>query len=407
MRSSRWLMLGLGTAAQTAGTAFLYGLPFLLPALHTELPGASLAQLGALVAMPGLGMVVGVLAWGALTDRRGERLTITLGLGGAAAMLSAAAYTSPPALHAALFGAGVAGSAVYAASGRVVVGWFPQGERGLAMGIRQASQPVGVAIAGAALPALAAAGGVRLALAGCAALCLIACVVCGLLLTDAPSAAASGPAAEPSPYRHARLWRLHGGSALFVVAQVVTGTFATEYLVTQRGWAPTVAGPLLGAAQLVAAAGRIGAGRWSDRVADRMVPLRLIAVVAGGALATLAAAAALHSGAAVTALLVAGVLTVSWHGIAYAGVSEAAPPSWAGRAIGAQTSIQNVAGVITPPVFGALIEARGFPVGYAAAAAMPLLAALALPWRPHRAPAPMPTPSAPPSSVPSSAPHPR
>ena len=43
-----------------------------------------------------------------------------------------------------------------AASGRVVLGWFSARERGLAMGIRQTAQPLGVAIAAATLPVLAA-----------------------------------------------------------------------------------------------------------------------------------------------------------------------------------------------------------------------------------------------------------
>ena len=73
-------MLALGTTAQAVASCLVLGLPFLLPYLRrTE--GLTLAQGGALVAAPSLGMVVTLIAWGAFADRYGERLAIALGLG--------------------------------------------------------------------------------------------------------------------------------------------------------------------------------------------------------------------------------------------------------------------------------------------------------------------------------------
>ena len=56
--------------------------------------------------------------------------------------------------------AGAAGASVYAASGRLILGWFAASQRGLAMGIRQSAQPLGVAVAAVTLPTL---GGARAA----------------------------------------------------------------------------------------------------------------------------------------------------------------------------------------------------------------------------------------------------
>ncbi|MDQ1651221.1 MAG: hypothetical protein QOI35_421 [Cryptosporangiaceae bacterium] len=372
-------MLALGTAAQATGTVYLYGLAFLVPAFRREYPGLTLAEAGLIVAAPGIGMVLGVLAWGAVADRRGERFVVTAGLGTAAAALGAAAVTGGAALEGLLVLAGIGGSAVYAASGRVVTGWFAPGERGLAMGIRQASQPAGVAIAGAALPALAGWGGTSAALLTAAAACLAAAVVCGCFLTDAAVPVTPATDGTGSPYRRPRLWRIHGGSALFVLAQAAIGAFALDYLVTQRGWAPAAAGPLLAAAQLCGGAARIAGGRWSDRVGDRIRPLRAMALAAAAATGLLAAASASGLAATVPVLLVAMVLTVGWHGIGYAAVAEAAPANWSGRALGAQTTIQNVAGAIAPPAFGALAGWAGYPIAYAALSVTPLAAALAFP----------------------------
>ena len=62
------------------------------------------------------------------------------------------------ALGACLVAAGAAGASVYAASGRLILGWFPARQRGLAMGIRQSAQPLGVAVAALALPSIGAHG---------------------------------------------------------------------------------------------------------------------------------------------------------------------------------------------------------------------------------------------------------
>ena len=80
----RWWMLGLGMGAQAASCVFLYGLPYLVPDLRHQL-GLSLAAASTLVAAPLIGVIVTLVAWGALADRYGERLVITAGLAIAAA----------------------------------------------------------------------------------------------------------------------------------------------------------------------------------------------------------------------------------------------------------------------------------------------------------------------------------
>ena len=70
-----WTVLGLGVAAQTAGTLFVSTPAFLIPLLHAE-RGMSLAEAGVLAAAPTLGMVLTLIAWGWLADRVGERIVI-------------------------------------------------------------------------------------------------------------------------------------------------------------------------------------------------------------------------------------------------------------------------------------------------------------------------------------------
>ncbi len=139
----RRVVLVAGLLAMTAGCPFQYGLAYLIPAFRAE--GLSLEQAGILVACPTAGLLLTLVAWGAAADRWGERLVLGAGLALAGMILLAGTTVhGTAALGACLAAAGAAGASVYAASGRLILGWFPARQRGLAMGIRQSAQPLGV-----------------------------------------------------------------------------------------------------------------------------------------------------------------------------------------------------------------------------------------------------------------------
>jgi hypothetical protein len=101
-------------------------------------------------------------------------------------------------------------------------------------------------------------------------------------------------------------------------------------------------------------------------------------------MAALAGSAVLGVGPTVAALAVAAVVTVSPNGLAFTAVAERAGASWAGRALGVQNTFQNlVAGAAMPPLAVLIVVAGGGTVGYGVAfavvAALPFLAALAVP----------------------------
>src|SRR6059058_4663133 len=163
-------------------------MPMLVPALRSQL-GLSLFRAGLLVSAPMVGLLLTLIAWGALADRYGERHVIATGVGAAALLLAFVGLVSGAAALAVLLAlAGAAAASVNAASGRMVMGWFPPTERGLAMGTRQTAQPLGVALAAVGLPPLARAHGVHLALLYPAALCLVAAALVALLALDPPRA---------------------------------------------------------------------------------------------------------------------------------------------------------------------------------------------------------------------------
>jgi sugar phosphate permease len=374
----RWVALAVGSGAMTAGCAFQFGMPYLIPAFRAE--GMSLERAGILVSCPMVGLMCTLIAWGAVADRWGERLALSAGLAVAgAALLAAAGVHGTVARGGCLVVAGAGGASVHAASGRLILGWFAAHERGLAMGARQTAQPLGVAVAALLLPPLAT-GGLGGPLTALATGCLLMAVLVVLFVRDPEQAAQPDRAGRTgAPYRTPVLYRIHAASALLVVPQFAVATFALVYLVDAHGWDAATAGRVLAAVQVGGALARLGAGVWSDRVASRLRPMRLLAGLTCGVLLALSIGAYAETGAAVGALLIAGVVTVSTNGLAYTAIAEYAGRSWAGRALGVQNTGQNLFAAATPPVLAYLVSGGGYPAAFAVVVAFPLVAAALIP----------------------------
>ena len=377
------MVLFAGLFAMTAGCTFQYGLAYLIPAFRAE--GLSLEQAGILVACPTAGLLLTLVAWGAAADRWGERLVLGLGLALAGAILLAGATVhGTAALGACLAAAGAAGASVYAASGRLILGWFPARQRGLAMGIRQSAQPLGVAVAALALPSIGAHGRPA-ALGFLGTFCLAAALLVVVAVRDPARPPRHALPRGSSPYRagpggaRGVLWRIHAASALLVVPQFAVATFALVFLVDAHGLEPVTAGRVLAIAQACGAFSRLGAGVWSDRVGSRMRPMRALALATALVLGALAAGAAVRAPWAVAALFAAVIISVSTNGLAFTAVAEHAGSSWAGRALGIQNTGQNALAAATPPVLAALIGAAGYAAAFGVVALFPLGAAALVP----------------------------
>jgi sugar phosphate permease len=377
----RWLILATGVFAQATACSFLYGLPFLIPTLQKD-HGLPLTSASLLISAPLLGLLLALIAWGAAADRYGERIVMTIGMA-LTGVLLLTSLTLPGfvLLGVGLMVAGACGASVNAASGRVVLGWFSASERGLAMGVRQTAQPLGVAIAGATLPPLADHFGFAVAIALPAALCLVAALLVWLVVVDPPRPPRT-KATATSPYSGTlavRLTRLHTASATLVMPQFMAASFAVTYLVSERGWSAVAAGQLVAVVQVVGAGGRILAGVWSDRVESRMRPMRLIAVMALATMVLWAVGDVFAPWLAVAALVAALIVTVTDNGLGFTATAELAGPFWAGRALGVQNTGQNVAAMAAAPLFSMLITAFGYPAALALAAVFPAAGAVLTP----------------------------
>jgi sugar phosphate permease len=260
-RRYRWTILSAGVVAQAANSAILLGLPSIAPALR-EHYGLTLPQVGVVLAALNFGSVGTLLLWGVVADRIGERAVIALGQTAAAAgLLWAGRSSSFATLVAALSVTGAVGAGVNAASGRAVMTWFGEDERGFALGIRQMAVPLGGALAAIALPLLNAHISLRAAFDGLATGCVLAAVVGATLLRPEPT---DDHSLLARPLRDPRVWRICIASVFYVLTQLSLIGFFVLFLHDRRGVSTGVAAGGLAATQVLGGVARIVVGRLSD-----------------------------------------------------------------------------------------------------------------------------------------------
>jgi sugar phosphate permease len=365
----RWLILASGTLAATSLSAVQIGISAIAPDLKADY-GLSLGQVGIVLAATNAGMTVTLLAWGYVSDRIGERLSIVIGLTGAAIALTAAAASNGfAALVASLVVTGAFGAAVNSASGRAVMHWFAPCERGLALGIRQAAIPMGGFAGAIALPAIVSAAGVHAAFIALAVNSILWAVLAGLVMRERH---VDEHIAEEfvSPLRDLRMWLLCSASAFVLAGQLAIMSFVVLFLHDARGFSTAHAALVLAAVQVGGVAIRIAVGRRSDRE-GRRIPLfvRLAAILA----VALGTAAALLEG-----LVVAGIFGMSWNGLSFTAAAEAAGPRRSGAAIGFQQTVLGVGGIVIPIVFAAVVTGASWRLAFIGAATCAAIGAVAL-----------------------------
>ncbi|MBW0016046.1 MAG: MFS transporter [Mycobacterium sp.] len=373
---ARWLILAISLFVTASSFLFISGAAFLIPALEAQ-PGVSLAEASLLSSMPSWGMVVTLVIWGCVLDRVGERIVLTLGSAlTAAAAFAATSVHSMQWLGIYLFLGGMAAASCNAAGGRLVSAWFPPHQRGLAMGVRQTAQPVGITLAALVIPELTE-HGFRAGVMFAAVMCASAAVVSFIGVLDPPrktrASATDGELA--SPYRGSwLLWRIHGVASLLMMPQTVTVTFMLIWLVHHHHWSVAAAGALVTLSQVLGALGRIAVGRWSDRVGSRMQPVRVIAAAAAVGFVVLALSDGVNSRFDALLMVTISVIAMLDNGLEATAITEIAGPFWSGRALGIQNTSQRIMAAAGPPLFGALISAAEYPAAWILCGLFPLAA---------------------------------
>jgi ACS family hexuronate transporter-like MFS transporter len=377
----RYGILALVTSAQAGAAIVQQGMGSLGPFFTSEF-SLNRAQLGVIFGVLMVGGTATTLASGVAVDAFGERRMIlfsgvTMGI----ALIVSTFVHSYVWLVVWMMFAGVGYAAATPAGGRAILLWFER-NRGLAMGVRQMGVPIGGFIGALLLPLLAAAGTYRLAL------------VVGGILTMLPSIAATVLYRHPEGHVHVvkrlnevvratlevardrRIVYVTLTCMILVTAQSNMLTFFVLTLVRDAKIDIAVAGAGLALAQVGATAGRLAWGFISDSVfhGDRMVPLMCSCVLASIASASVAFLPEHAVAYALGISFVLGISGAGWNGLFTAAEVEIGGPDRAGSALGIGLTGVFAMGIVAPPLFGVLADARGFPVAWLAQAGFILLA---------------------------------
>jgi MFS family permease len=394
-------VLGVGFAANASFSAAFSGIPttavFLRSGYHLGNDG-----LGLVLGMLGLGIAVSELPWGLLTDRWGDRRVLLLGLlSTAAALAGLALFVVPSGAHVpsvtmlalGLLLVGLLGGSVNGSSGRAVMAWFREGERGLAMSIRQTAVPAGGGLGALLLPVLASRFGFVSAYTVLALACAITAVFAWRWLHE-PShikadgarevrdtAAASGVPARVSPLRDIGIWRVALGAGALCVPQLAVVTFGTVFLHDFSRAGVLAISVTMAAVQTGAAIARVWSGGWTDRRGNRRAYMRacsLLTAVLFASLALLTGLAGMHHAAmtAVFALMVVvgGVSASAWHGVAFTELATLAGTSRAGTALAIGNTCVFLTLFLTPLAIPPLLSVGSWPMVWAVASVCALIA---------------------------------
>jgi len=384
---SGFRVLALTTLQQAGLTCIRFGLPILAPFWRDALR-LSLGQVGLLLGAFDLGALLFFIPMGLLADRWGEPVVLTAGALFTAIMttlITRAQSFWSVALLLAIAGLGY-GSGQTAGT-KAVAAAFGPGGRGIAMGIRQAGLPLGGMIAALLLPPLAGAFGWQAALAGAAAVCALTGILCWLGLRDDARGrrsgevigrgngrggrlAATGPIVDRvrAILRNTGVRRTTEASMLLVIAQFCYQGYLALYLVDRFGWSNHAAAVLLVAVHLGGVLGRLAWGALSDRrYGGRRVPALAWCVGAGLVfpVGLIALPHLAHPSTVTLAALIGGILLLGWNGLYSTLITESAEPGQGATAMGVSMTLMYTATMLTPPLFGFLVDHTSYAAGWA------------------------------------------
>jgi sugar phosphate permease len=402
--SHRWRVLGIGVAANAAVAAVFGGLPATAVFIRNEYQLDN-ATFGWVVGAMGLGIAVSELPWGLVTDWLSDRKVLLSGLCLTGVVLALMAlFVSPTAGYvpaAVLLGFGLLlmggiGGSVNGSSGRAVMAWFQEGERGFAMSVRQTSVPAGGAIGALILPTTAEYLGFQAVYGILAAFCFIIAAFTWAWLHEPPSGMAvrsnqAAPTQQPArgPLSNGQIWRTVCGLGALCVPQVVAVTFAAVFL-NDVGHLSTIAiSASIVAFQIGAVFTRVWSGYFTDRHKNRRRFLKTCAVVTAaifgslGLLVGLASVAPAYASpvivVAVLLMIVGGTAASTWHGIAYTELATIAGMKHVGAALGLGNTFAFGTYFLVPLAIPFILKVGAWQGVWFAAAAAALLASVLFP----------------------------
>lgn len=363
---------------QTIATTAKLGMPAMFPTVAADLgfdPRFALAYtwgyaVCAVLVMAGCG---GALRrWGAL--RTSQIGCVAMAVGLAIAAIVAQPWMALPPLILGVILNSVGSTVATPASSQILAKYAPPKWAPLVFSIKQTGVPAGLAISGMALAPLAVIYGWRAALLGLALICLAIAVLLQPLREEFDRD--RDPTAKPrwrdfpetvrDVLAAPELRGLAMGAFCFVGMQAVFMGFSVTYLHETLGYSVEAAGPLFGAAALIAVPARVFWG-WigSTLVKPRLLLAGLAALMAVSTAAMGAFGENWNETEIFLVFAAVSISVLSWHGVLISEAARLAPEGEAGRYTGGVLAFGSAGQVLYPLLFGAgLFLGGGYEAAY-------------------------------------------
>ncbi len=361
----------------------------------TAAAGVPIERIGYFSALSTVASMWYLMSCGPLLEQFGPLrvLQVGLALASASLLLVTMGDWTVVMIAAVVFGLGY--GPVPPASSDILARHTPGARRGLAFSVKQSGVPVGQALGGLAIPALALAIDWRWALATAAllgvAIALGTQPLRGMLdversgrgIRTLPFQRIMAPANFLQPYRALRAvrnmsWLTYAGFC-FACAQGSLFSFYVAYFTADLGYAVVAAGTAYAVLQMAGAVGRISAGWLADRTSATATLMLLGATSSLALVLTASLDATMPWWAVLTAAAVTGGSAVSWNGVYLAEVARIAPPGKVGETTSASSFFTFIGYAAGPATFSLLVEASGrYDIVFLAFAVLPATAIVAL-----------------------------
>lgn len=320
------------------------------------------------------------LVAGPMVDRFGGR-TVMLGAFGVIG-ITILAIAGSPSYPLLLVSAAFGGASIAAANpttNKLVAVHVPPGQRGVIMGFKQSGVQIGAFAAGAVLAPLAAWLSWRVALLLAATVPLLGAL--GTLVVvpaDKTSASSSQAKSEQRAPMDNAVWWLTAYAFLMGSGVSAVTAYLPLYAVERLDFSIETAGAVAAVIGLVGIAGRIVWGFVSDRRSGFVMPLLVMAV---GAVASVLLLMAAEENSALVWLgaLLMGATAVTWNAVGMLAVVAMTGPAAAGRASGYVLFGFYGGFVISPLLFGTIVDnTERYEVAWSIVAGIFVLAAVVI-----------------------------
>ncbi|WP_436348571.1 MFS transporter [Natronorubrum sp. FCH18a] len=386
----QWSALGLMLTVQIIGSLAFLAITALTPFIRSEF-GLSSSAVGLLIVTLYLGYFLTLIPGGVLTDVFGERLMLSIGLILIGLFSIAIGLgTDVWILAIGLFALGCGYSVIPPGTNKGVYDWFPPEQLGTGLGIKQTGVMIGGGIGAALLPVVATDTDWRVAFAAVGGCSLLSLVL--LAVYSPPPDIGTNQHADKSAvgafqsqiqdligvYNTTRLSPLLIVGFLFGASQFTLMAYAVLYLTEHISLRPTTAGLLYTGMQLAGVGSRILFGYLADDWFPRSKHRLLFLIGIGGAgayLALLSASPSTPLPFVAVAVVLIGGLALGYNGVYLAMANELVGANHTGASTSIAITAVMLGAIITPPVFGLIVDiTASYTISLGVLAAVMLLA---------------------------------